>query len=171
MKTNQARAHALITQADDLRQQRKLEEAIVLYREAIRLVPAFGTLNLIVGDMLFKLQRPAEAAEAFQVVIDLVPNHEQAWSSLGQCQLLLNQTDQALGSLEKALTINPNDVEANYYLAILYKRKGDQKKALGCLRQALQARPQWETQARNDKVLSPLVDDALAKKGWAFWKR
>lgn len=172
MKTNQARAHALITQADDLRQRGKLSDAIAAYREAIRLVPAFGTLNLVIGDMLLQTQRLAEAAEAFQTLVDLIPNHEQAWSRLGQCQLLLGQPEAAFGSFERGLAISPNDIEANYYLAILYTRRGEQKKAVAHLHKALQLRPQWEAQARQDKFLGPLVDDALpSKKGWAFWKR
>ena len=172
MKTNQHRAHTLITQADDLRERGKLDEAISAYREAIRLVPAFGTLNLVVGDMLFKLQRPAEAAEAYRAVLGIVPDHERAWSSLGQCQLLLGQYEEAFTSFEKALEIAPNDVEANYYLAILYVRRDDRKKAVSCLRRALQLRPQWETQARNDKMLGGLVDEVLpTKKSWEFWKR
>lgn len=172
MKTNQSRAHALITQADELRQRGKLDEAIAAYREAIRLVPAFGTLNLVIGDMLLQCQRPAEAAEAFQMLLDLAPNQEQGWSRLGKCQLLLGQPDEAAVSFEKALAAQPNDVDANYYLAILYARRGAQKKAVPCLRRALELRPQWEAQARQDKYLSPWVDEALpAKKGWAFWKR
>jgi len=172
MKTNQSRAHTLITQADDLRERGKLDEAIATYREVIRLVPAFGTLNLVVGDMLFKLQRPAEAADAYRTVLDIVPEHDQAWSSLGQCQLMLGQYADALVSLEKAVQLNANDVEANYYLAMLYARQNETKKAVGCLRQALQLRPQWESQARNDKILVALVDDALSvKKSWQFWKR
>jgi tetratricopeptide (TPR) repeat protein len=172
MKTNQARAHTLITQADDFREQGKLAEAIAAYREAIRLVPAFGTLNLVVGDMLLQLQHPAEAAEAYRAVLDVVPEHEQAWSRLGKCQLQLGQYEEAFASLEKASELDPNDVEANYYLAILYVRRGEQKKAVGCLHQALQLRPQWETQARNDKLLGPLVDEAQsARKSWQFWKR
>ncbi len=170
MKTNQARAHALITQADDLRQRGKFDDAIGLYREAIRLVPAFGTLNLVVGDLLFKLQRPAEAADAYRALLELAPD-PAAWSRLGQCQLLLGQTADALGSLEQAVQLNANDVEANYYLAILTMRQNQQKKAVEYLHKALHLRPQWETQARNDKILSPLVDTALHKKGWQFWKR
>ncbi|NUM43504.1 MAG: tetratricopeptide repeat protein, partial [Anaerolineales bacterium] len=112
MKTHQARAHALITQADDLRQRGKLEEALAAYREAIRLVPAFGTLNLVIGEMLFQHQRPAEAATAFRAVLALVPEHDQAWSRLGQCQLLQGQTEDAFVSFEKALALNRNDVEA-----------------------------------------------------------
>jgi hypothetical protein len=50
MKTNQHRAHALITQADELRERGKFDEAIAAYREAIRLVPGFASLNLVVGD-------------------------------------------------------------------------------------------------------------------------
>jgi protein O-GlcNAc transferase len=172
MKTNQSRAHALITQADDLHQRGKLDEAITTYREAIRLVPAFGTLNLVIGDMLFKLQRPAEAAETYRAVLDIVPEHDQAWSRLGKCQLSLGQYSDALTSLEKALMHNTNDVEANYYLAMLYARQNEPKKAVGCLHRALHLRPQWEDQARNDKILSPLVDEAvLVKKSWQFWKR
>jgi protein O-GlcNAc transferase len=172
MKTNQARAHAHITQADDLHQQGKLDEAISAYREAIRLVPAFGTLNLVVGDMLLKLQRPTEAAEAFRSVLDIIPEHEGAWSRLGQCQLLLGQREDALVSLESALGIDPHDIEANYYLAMLYAHRDERKKAIHCLRRALQLRPEWETQARADKLLSGLVDDVVQKKkNWQFWKR
>lgn len=172
MKSNQDRAHALITQADDLRQRGKLAEAITAYREAIRLVPAYGTLNLVVGDVLFQLQRPVEAADAYRTLLNTAPEHDQAWSRLGQCQLLLGQHAEALTSLEKAVQANANDVEANYYLAILYARQNESKKAINCLQTALRHRPQWEAQARKDKVLSPLVDEALSTRPrWQFWKR
>lgn len=172
MKTNQARAHALITHADDLRQRGKLDEAIAAYQEAIRLVPAFGTLNLVVGDLYFQRQRPAEAAEAYRALLELIPTHEQALSHLGKCQLLLGQYDEALTAFEKALATQPNEVEANYYLAILHQRRGETKKAAACLRLALKLHPQWEPQARQDKYLAPLVDEALpTRHRWAFWKR
>lgn len=172
MKTNQARAHTLITQADDLRQRGKIDEAIAAYREAIRLVPAFGTLNLVVGDLLFQRQRPAEAAEAYQAVLDITPEHEQAWSSLGQCQLLLSQREEAMISLQKAYALNPKEVEANYYLAMLYAHRGEQKKAREHLRRALQLRPAWEAQAREDRLLRGMVDAVISKKkGWMFWKK
>lgn len=172
MKTNQHRAHALITQADDFRQRGRLDDAIAAYREAIRLVPAFGALNLVVGDLLFTLQRCAEAAEAYRAALDALPEEEHAWSRLGQCQLVLGQYEDAQNSLEKVLALNPNNAEANYYLAVMSAHNGDSRKAARHLRRALHLRPQWEAQARAEKRLSGLVDQAAPKNPrWMFWRK
>ena len=178
MKSQQERANELVAAGNQSRTQGRLKEAIAAYREAIRLVPAYGSLNLVLADMLFERQEYAEAGEAYRKTVEYVPDHDQAWAGLGQCLLLQDDHAGALEAFTNALNVNPQNADANYYGAMLYVLQGDRKKAADHLAAALQTRPAWESNAREDNLLQGLFDESRklaaldgGKKWWQFWKR
>jgi tetratricopeptide (TPR) repeat protein len=178
VKSQQEKANELIARGNDLRERGSLDQAIDAYREAIRLVPAYGSLNLVLGDMLFQRQRYDEAGKAYQATLEFMPNHDQAWARLGQCQLLLEDHESALESFNKALEANSRNGEASYYGAMLYVLNGDRKKAATYLATAVREKPSWEQTAREDPLLRGLFDESrsLANLGrgrpwWQFWKK
>jgi tetratricopeptide (TPR) repeat protein len=178
MKTQQEKANELIARGNDQRESGKLDLAIEAYQEAIRLVPAYGSLNLVLGDMLFERQRYEQAADAYQATLEHLPSHDQAWTGLGQCQLLLEAPEAALESFQHALEANPRNGEASYYAAMLYVLNGDRKKAASHLTTALQEKPTWEENARQDALLKDLFDESRSlsnfsagKRWWQFWKK
>lgn len=69
------------------------------------------------------------AVNAFQRTISLAPYHELAWYNLGQSQIRLGQTTEAITSFQKSLTINPANVNARLALANTYLESGDRKNA------------------------------------------
>ena len=177
MKSFQERANTLVQEANTAKNQGRTHEAIKAYREAIELVPAYASLNLVVGDMLFENGDYEEAAAAFQAVVAFDQDHDQAWASLGQCQLLSEELEAARDSFAAALQANPDNVEANYYDALLEARRGETRSAADKLYRALRLRPSWTDQARAEPLLAPLFESSrkLAglgreKKWWEVWK-
>lgn len=59
---DQKRANELIEQGNSFRRQKKYEQAIKAFEEAVWLFPAYGSFKLIIGDMLLELQRYKKAA-------------------------------------------------------------------------------------------------------------
>jgi tetratricopeptide (TPR) repeat protein len=177
MKTFQERANQLIQQGNTAHARGQTEAAIRAYREAIDLVPAYASLHLVIGDLRFTERNYMEAAEAFEQFVAFEPNHDQAWAGLGQCRLLLDEMDAAAEAFEAALAARPDNVEANYYGAILAAKAGEARTAEDRLHRALTERPSWETQARLEPLLEPLFESSRKlgnlgreKRWWEIWK-
>ena len=75
MRTQQEKARMLINQGNELRENKKLPEAIAVYERAIALIPAYQSLKLVVGDMYFELGQYAEAAQAYRETLDTPTSH------------------------------------------------------------------------------------------------
>lgn len=175
MKTFQERANQLVQQGNAARSRGQVEAAVQAYREAIALVPAYASLNLVIGDMQAEAQRYPEAADAYRSVVAYHPDHDEAWTGLGRCLLLLDELDQAAAAFEAALAANPANVEANYYGALLAARAGDPRTAEERLVLALTQRRDWETRARAEPLLAPLFESSRklaslgrTKRWWEF---
>ncbi|MDQ4122605.1 MAG: tetratricopeptide repeat protein [Acidobacteriota bacterium] len=69
------------------------------------------------GNESFKIKDFPSAIEFYQKAIQNEPNCSLAYFNLGQTQRFLNQTDAAIGSLERALNLNYPD-KAAIYLAL-----------------------------------------------------
>lgn len=177
MKTFQERANELIQKGNSAHAQGQTETAIQAYREAIELVPAYASLHLVIGDLRFDEGRYDEAADSFEALVAFDPDHDQAWASLGQCRLMRDDLDGAGEAFDAALAARSDNVEANYYGAILAARAGDQRSAANRLFLALTQRPAWEARAREEPLLEPLFETSrkLARLGrekrwWEIWK-
>lgn len=177
MKTHQERANALVQQANHARENGRLDEAIRAYREAIALVPAYGTFNLHIAEMLLEANRLQEAADAYRQVAYADPELETAWVGLGKCLLVLENHEDALEAFQSALDTHSNNADANYYSAILLGMDGEFKEAANRLLKALNQRPGWEAQARREAALKPVFEHSRrlsafgqAKKWWEVWK-
>ena len=120
---------ALSKQANAAREAGRLEEAIALYRNALRLKPEWTEGRWYLGTSYYELDRYADAAAAFKRLIASVPSHGAAWGFRGLCEFQLRQYEPALVSLMKAreLGIDPAQELASvvrYHTAILMTRFG-----------------------------------------------
>jgi tetratricopeptide (TPR) repeat protein len=93
---------ALVKRANAARDAGRLEEAIGLYREALRLKPEWTEGRWYLGTTYYELDQYAEAATAFKRVVASEPRHGAAWGFRGLCEYQLRQYEPALGSLIKA---------------------------------------------------------------------
>lgn len=80
------------------------------------------------GNESFKLKDFSAALDFYQKAIRNEPNCPWAYFNLGQTQRFLNQTDAAIGSLERALNLNYPNKAVNYLaLALSYADKGQKE--------------------------------------------
>ena len=114
-------------QADGAREAGRLEEAVGLYRQGLRVKPGWKEGRWYLGTSYYELDRYAEAAAAFKRIVATDPNHGAAWGFRGLCEFQLKQYEPALTSLLKArdLGVGPNQELASvvrYHTAILLTR-------------------------------------------------
>jgi tetratricopeptide (TPR) repeat protein len=91
-------------------------------------------------------ERHDEIVSALQRAITLNPTHADSHVLLGQTYLSDNRLDLALGELEKARKLQPENASALYQLAMVYRKKGDTALASRSLKefQALKQREKKE---------------------------
>jgi tetratricopeptide (TPR) repeat protein len=107
-RANRGQAPAAVTfdslakRANAAREAGRVEEAIGLYRDALRLKPEWTEGRWYLGTSYYELDQYAEAATAFKRVVASEPRHGAAWGFRGLCEYQLRQYERALGSLIKA---------------------------------------------------------------------
>jgi tetratricopeptide (TPR) repeat protein len=132
-------------------------------------------LKQVIGDIRCQQGRYPAAADCYRELLEAMPLEVQAWVSLGKCLLAEEQPSDAEQAFDQALSLNPNNSEANYYRAMLYVHAGETKKARAALQAAVRAAPAWETAAREDALLSQVYDEHTTtllpyRRWWQFWK-
>lgn len=116
------------------------------------------------GNESFKVRDFSSALDFYQKAIRNEPNCPLAYFNLGQAQRFLNQTDAAIGSLERALNLNYPDKVSNYLaLAAAYSVKGQKENSKDFL---TKARANAVNAVRiNDKSLEAWQIIAAANRG------
>jgi tetratricopeptide (TPR) repeat protein len=66
--------------------------------------------------------RPADALRGFEEVLELVPRHYPSWGNLGAAYLAMEQHEDAVRCLRRALELNPDYAAARQNLALLERR-------------------------------------------------
>src|ERR1700680_4008840 len=93
-----------------LHRQGRLREAEKIYTRVLKAAPDhFDALNLL-GTIKAQLGRIGEAHLLLSAAVKLNPRAPQAWANLGQVLHTLKQDRDALGCLDKALALAPNDI-------------------------------------------------------------
>ena len=115
-------------QAAQARDQNNLEDAVALYRSALKLKPSWLEGWWDLGSILYDADRYDEARPAFHRLANLKPDGAPAWVMLGLCEFELRDYEQSLQHLRRAHVAGGigNNQElrsvAEYHLAILYTR-------------------------------------------------
>ena len=95
--------------------QKKPDDAIAAFREAIRLEPNDAGNHFSLGYALNSQEKTDEAITAFRETVRLKPDHADAYWYLGW---LLNQKkpDDAITAFREAIQLEPNDAENHFSL-------------------------------------------------------
>lgn len=120
---------SLMSQAGKARASQKTDEAIELYKQAVKLQPASSEAWWYLGLCFYEKDRHAEGAAAFAKVTTQFPKQGAGWAMLGVEQFNLKQYDEALASLGKANNLGVPDLNglqkiARYHYAVLLNRAG-----------------------------------------------
>ncbi len=107
-----------------LEQQGRVSEAERLLRRAVEIAPNdCGSRNAL-GLCLLRLERPVEALEQFEALLNLNPNLPYAHASHGNSLLALGAITGAEASFQRALAIEPNQAIALAGLAHIASSRG-----------------------------------------------
>jgi tetratricopeptide (TPR) repeat protein len=116
----------MVKQAGEAKEAGHLDEAVRLYREAIRLKPSWLEGHWLLGTLLYDMDQYQDARDAFRRVVNVRPKNGPAWGLKGLCEYQLKDYDRALSDLQRARTLGLGDREVasvvSYHAAILMNR-------------------------------------------------
>ncbi len=115
----------------------RLDEAIVHYRESLRLNPGSAPTHYNLGFALSALGKRDEAIAQFEDAVRLDPGYGQAHNNLGALLQIAGKPDQALEHYRRAVALRPDNVEARANLGQLLSIQGRVAEAVEQLREAL----------------------------------
>ena len=126
-----------------------IKEAIEAYKKSIGFYPT-PKAHTFLGWAFSLNDRFEEAIDECKIAIDLDPDYGNPYNDIGSYLINLEQFDEAIYWLEKA--IGAPDYEPRYYpyynLGRIYEKKGDWYSALNNYTEALKHNPDYEL-ARN----------------------
>ena len=142
-------------EAAQAREHERLEEAVRLYREAVRLRPAWKEGWWYLGTMFYDQDRYEEARVALRRFTVLDPKVAAGWAFLGLCEYEGKAYDQSLAHLHQATALGLDvDSQLNtvtqYHVVLLLTRSGQFEGAFEVLARLAQrgadslAGVQWE---------------------------
>ena len=161
---------AWIQQAEQLFDQKRLEEAASLAQRALqqnpRLALAHQVLGLVSAERGAVHDAIARLSQAVALRPDLVPSH----NGLGRCYAMLGDTQQALEHFETALRLEPNHAFARFNRAMTLLKLGrfhegwldyEWRYACGQAQRPNVPRPRWDGSPLNGRSLMVHTEQGL----------
>ena len=124
--------------------------AVELFRESIRLDPAFAHAHAGLADVLTRLLRlrqeaggatPADAIVASQRAIELAPGLCDAFVARGNALQLVGDAAEAERAFERAIALDPRDFNAHYWFGKYWAGRGEHAEAAKQYERAFEIRP------------------------------
>ncbi|MFN2515156.1 MAG: tetratricopeptide repeat protein [Pyrinomonadaceae bacterium] len=124
----------LAAQASQARDANRLDEAIALYRQALRLRPSWDEGWFYLATLLYEGDSWADASQAFKETTKLNPKVGTAWVMLGLCEFKLGRFSDALTHIQQGRRLGtPADPQFNYVMlyheGLLLLGKGEFERA------------------------------------------
>jgi protein O-mannosyl-transferase len=145
-----------------LTKQGRSDEAIAEFHAGMALHQYPATQRLTLASFELQSGHPKDAIEDCQAVLGTFADPKvgaSAWSGIGQAQLVMRQYDQAAGSYQKALRLNPEDPMALLGAGVLALRVEQVNVAVAELARSVKA--------DNNDVAAVLLAQALRRAGRA----
>ncbi len=122
---NPAEARALFYQGVALAASGRFVEAETAYRRALELdATDFKAWNNLAGILFESRNKPKEAVHCMQQALKIDPQNKVGWANLTSMVGRLGRHDKALEFAERALTLDPDFVEAHLHRASAAKALG-----------------------------------------------
>ena len=143
----------------------RLDEAVEVYRDALRAEPELPDLWFNLSAALNQQGRLSEAEEALRRVIALRPDDVAAYANLAMLMLKCARVDAAVEASKRGLAVDPKSAQLHFGLGRALKRAGDFRAAAEAFRSALDCDPSLAG-ARSSLIrvlrLAGDLDDAVA---------
>jgi tetratricopeptide (TPR) repeat protein len=163
--------------------QRKLDEAIACFRQAIDLDPKFAPAHINLGNALKDQGKLDEAIDCYHQAIQLHPKYALAHYNLGNALSKQGKLDEAIACYRQAIKLDPKYAEAHCNLGNVLQRQGRFTESLASYQRghALGSKrpgwpypsPKWVRMAERLVTLEKQLPDVLSGKlkpaGTAEW--
>lgn len=117
----------------------RADQAIAMYRQALKFSPDDQALLLNLGLVYLKQEDHTRALPLFERVVDLNPRHMQARQLLAVCRLYTGHLAPAIRELEALHAASPQDTQILFLLGFAYLKNRDQDKAKTIFAQMFEA--------------------------------
>jgi tetratricopeptide (TPR) repeat protein len=134
------------------------EEAMVMYREALRINPADVEAHINLGNALSRQGRLAEAIARYREAIAIDSADADAHSDLGVALCRQGRTEEGAAEYREAMRINPVLGQPHYDLGLALFQQGRAEEAIAQFREALEIDP-------NDANTHGRLANALVQNG------
>ncbi len=127
----------------------RLPEAYETYHEALALDPSDTITRGLLGALLVKMQRWAEAERELRIVLAATPEGPEDRFNLGVALTAQGKYEEARPHLEYAVKAAPRDVRFLHGMGVFYARQGQSAAAAEWFRRALEIDPSHQ-KSQND---------------------
>jgi tetratricopeptide (TPR) repeat protein len=122
----------------------RLEEACLSYKKAIELQPDYGEAYFKLGVCLVRMGRLSEALNCFRKDAEKdVKGHVMSHYWMGLINSFLGDDTQSIDAFTRLYAESPESRLANFFLAQLYMKRNEHKKALALLQELLVLSPDF----------------------------
>ncbi|MCS7221746.1 MAG: tetratricopeptide repeat protein [Anaerolineae bacterium] len=141
------RIHELLNKGARLLYQRRPGEAVLALEEAYTLDPENVDVAINLGGAYVMQGRFSKAIPVLEAASQRAPNNSMVWTNLaaaylGRLELSSREMqDRAIAAFERALQANPGAPNVHYNLGLIYKERGDLKRAFAHFQRALETDP------------------------------
>ena len=166
-KTNKTDKY--INLGNSLRVQKKLEEAVKYYRQALKLNPnnAIALNNL--GVTLFELGQTEEAQKLYQKALEINPNYTDALYNLAVLLKTQGKNKEAEGQFRKVINNDPANIRAHGGLGQILKDQGQFDEAIKVFKTAVRIDP--KNFQLNYLLADTLRDTGKLKEAIGYYKK
>ncbi|MGO3932231.1 tetratricopeptide repeat protein [Rhodopseudomonas pseudopalustris] len=166
-RANAERPEARTMLGNFLTQRGLMSEAEAEYRAALSLSPQYATAAINLGDLYRQRGRDSEGEIVLRAALAVSPRDAALHHALGLNLTRLKRPDDALGELQRATDLEPEQPRYPYVYAVALHSSGRRAEAMTVLKGALRTHP------NNPEILRALVSftqmagDAPAALGYA----
>lgn len=127
---------------DELLRQRRLDEAVAHFHQALAVNPNWYNAHNGLGMALLESKRPEEALAHFSQATRIRPERGAAYSGCGAALVALGRDREAEAAFREALALDPEIAETHVNMGAIYGRRQDWPRALEHYRVALRLKPE-----------------------------
>jgi tetratricopeptide (TPR) repeat protein len=164
---------ALALQPEDMATRINLATALIALRaldEALDVCVAGGRnpkLLRLAGYVHQEQDRPAEAAEAYEIVVAAFPDDFQSWNNLGNARAALEQFEGAIDALQRALALRPDVSDLYLHVSEILARAKQSEARQTLMREAARRFPgNVEILAELGLAEASIPDHAAAERAY-----
>ena len=129
---------------DDYDKLKDYPNAIKGFTQSVLVKPNYADAYHNRANILFKIGNLDLARESYEIALRFSPTLYQTYLSLTQIDLMQKRGDLALAHASKAVELQPNDLQSNYILGVVYAQTGKLNEAKSIFQKILTVYPGYQ---------------------------